>query len=75
MGKNFGKITHLRHDWTILPILVGKRITDLNEKNSSRKWVKFIKFFICVDSKQSLEIIKYGHDGALSVKNFVLMMV
>jgi hypothetical protein len=30
MGKNFGKITHLRHDWTILPILVGKRITDLN---------------------------------------------
>jgi hypothetical protein len=30
MGKIYGKITHFRHFWAILPILVGKKITDLN---------------------------------------------
>jgi hypothetical protein len=29
-GKIYGKITHFRRFWAILPILVGKRITDLN---------------------------------------------
>jgi hypothetical protein len=30
MGKIYGKITHFRHFWAILLILVGKRFTDLN---------------------------------------------
>jgi hypothetical protein len=30
MGKIYGIITHFRNFWAILPILVGKIITDLN---------------------------------------------
>jgi hypothetical protein len=50
MGNFTVNFTHFRPFWVILPILVGKRIADLNgfTKNSSRKWVKFIKTFICV---------------------------
>jgi hypothetical protein len=27
-GKMYGKISHFRHFWAILPIAVGKKITD-----------------------------------------------
>jgi hypothetical protein len=55
MGKIYGKITHFRHFWAILPILVGKRITDLNGFKKTR--VKFIKTFIC---DHAFEIWDFG---------------
>jgi hypothetical protein len=30
MGNFTENFTHFRHFWAILPILIGKRITDLN---------------------------------------------
>jgi hypothetical protein len=52
IGNFTVNFTHFRHFWAILSILVGKIITDLNgfEKKSSRKWVKFIKTFICAQN-------------------------
>jgi hypothetical protein len=45
MGNFTVNFTHFRHFWAILPILVGKRITDFNGFKKTQ--VKFTKIFIC----------------------------
>jgi hypothetical protein len=45
--KIYGKISHFRHFWPILPISAVKKLPIImGLKNSPQKWVKFIKTFI-----------------------------
>jgi hypothetical protein len=65
MGKIYGKITHFRHFWAILPILVGKKITDLNGFKKTR--VKFIETYICANGsfwKKKLFFLVFELPGA-----------